>query len=105
MYTIQGLKAGKGWITVTALHIKEGKTHVAAECPVALALIEAGYTNPIVSPTSTLIPVSPIENLRLDHSDGLSKWILAFDAGQDVAPIEVLALCNNITTKEELCGD
>jgi len=73
-------------IHVTAEHIASGTQHSERSCPLALALIDAGYTSVRVG-TSMLRATSPDGGVvEAYHPDGdpVRRFILDFDQGRDL---------------------
>lgn len=72
-------------VKVTQEHIDNGGLRNCRACPVALALIDAGYSEVAVSADGLYISDS---FGRLEVPPAVAKFIKAFDSGYQVWPFE-----------------
>lgn len=72
-------------IRVTEDHIRRGWRYASCSCPIALAMQEAGITDPSVGPHSVFWD-HPRKMAPLPQH--LRAWVLAFDRHERVMPVE-----------------
>ncbi len=73
-------------VTITGDHLRRGRRTSSANCPVALALRESGWSHAKVN--SATIVLSPHDPVLLTDL-ALENWIWRWDTSRPVAPITI----------------
>ena len=82
-------------LQVSAQHIRLGKRANPNDCPVALALTDAGYKLPCVSYPFFYGYAANGMPQHFDYDEGVRQFVTAFDDGADVEPCILLLTFND----------
>ena len=83
-------------VPLTEKHIDEGKPALCAECPMALALEDAGISASVHHYCSHLVGIG-----HVTMSTKLGSWIEGFDLGSRMNPFTIVVDADRMSTLTE----